>query len=202
MKPLSFAGDDRRIDASETVTLDGFAYDEDGTITTYTWSQLEGPTVALSEPSTASASFTMPVLQPNEALLFELTVSDDRGASASDSVSIGRITEVSFYKVIEAVSDKKGEIFVSGIHKPGVNDPRIVVYKKGYIAWRGDTIFPGYEERWPPFKWRDGYVFELEHFKPEYSHEDHVSFLRGSNSAPMSGLLNEAFRWEALLKYR
>jgi len=98
------------------------------------------------------------------------------------------------YKVVEAVSDKKGEIFVPGIHKPGVDDPRIVVYEKGYVAWRGDTIFPGYEERLPPFKWRDGYVFELEHFKPEYSHRDHLSFISSgySSGVPSNGLFVRA----------
>ncbi len=102
------------------------------------------------------------------------------------------------YKVVEKVSDENGRMTVPGVFKFGVNEPKIVVYKKGYVAWRQDYIFPDYRER-SDFKWRDGYVFELERFKPEYSHEDHVSFLDGSNSSYTSGMLSDAYRWEALL---
>ncbi len=105
------------------------------------------------------------------------------------------------YKVVEKVSDENGRMTVPGVYKVGVDAPSVVVYKKGYVAWQHDFIFPDYKKR-TDFRWRDGYVFELELFKPEYSHEGHVRFLRNSNSSPISGLLNEAFRWEALLKYK
>ncbi len=105
------------------------------------------------------------------------------------------------YKVVEVVSDKEGKIRMPGLFKSFVDRPWVVVYKKGYVGWRHNRKFPGIEKR-TDFLWRPGYVFELELFKPEYSHEGHVRFLRNSNSSPISGLLNEAFRWEALLKYK
>ncbi|RLC98243.1 MAG: hypothetical protein DRI46_11675, partial [Chloroflexi bacterium] len=94
----------------------------------------------------------------------------------------------SIYKLVELVSDKNGELTIPGVFKLGASKPMLVVYKKGYVAWRNEYIFPSYERR-TNFHWRDGYVFRLEHFKAEYSHKDHVSFLDRSNSSLNMGLL-------------
>jgi len=102
------------------------------------------------------------------------------------------------YKVVEKVSDKNGRMTVPGVFKVGVDEPSVVVYKKGYVAWRHNYVFPDYKTR-TDFKWREGYVFELERFKEKYSYKDHVSFLDGSNSSYTSGILSDAYRWEALL---
>jgi hypothetical protein len=102
------------------------------------------------------------------------------------------------YKVVELVSDENGELTIPGLFKFGVNKPKLVVYKKGYVAWDNEYLFPSYERR-TNFRWRDGYVFKLEHFKAEYSHERHVFFLDTSNSSYTSGLLEDAYLWEALL---
>ena len=102
------------------------------------------------------------------------------------------------YKVVEVVSDENGELTIPGVFKFGVDRPWLIVYKKGYVAWRHNYIFPNYEKR-TDFRWGDDYVFRLERFREEYSRRDHVYFLDASNSSNTTGLLDDAYRWEALL---
>ena len=102
------------------------------------------------------------------------------------------------YKVVEVVSDENGELTIPGLFKFGVNSPVVNVYKKGYVAWNSEDIFPSYEKR-KDFKWRNGYEFRLEHFKSEYSYKKHVFFLDVSNSASGFGLLEKAYLWESAL---
>lgn len=81
------------------------------------------------------------------------------------------------YKVIEVVSNKEGKITIAGnIVNPFVNPPHITVYKKGYVAWNNEYIFPDYKKR-TDFKWKNRYVFRLERFKEGYSLIDHESFI-------------------------
>ena len=101
------------------------------------------------------------------------------------------------FKVIEEPSDKQGNIVIPGFYESGVDDPRLVVYKKGYVAWRHDRTFPGYEQK-PEFKWRNGNVVELEEFvSGKYTHMDHLSFIRGGYSTGVEyGLFKRAWDWE------
>jgi len=104
------------------------------------------------------------------------------------------------YKVVESVSNKDGQMRVEGVTKSGVNKPKVTVYKKGYVAWNSRLIFPDYIYR-KDFRWRDGYVFKLEQFKPEYSHSKHVSFIYSTHSSGAdTGLFSKSWDWEVGLK--
>jgi hypothetical protein len=72
---------------NNTVTVDGSASkDQDGTIATYTWSQTSGPSTAtIASSATASSSITG--LQQG-VYVFTLKVTDNKGASTTDDVSI------------------------------------------------------------------------------------------------------------------
>jgi len=52
---------------------------------------------------------------------------------------------------------------------------RIVAYKKGYVCWSSEKIFPSYERR-KDFSLRNGMVIRLEPFKESYSREEHAEF--------------------------
>ncbi len=73
-----------------SVNLNGASsQDSDGTISSYSWVQTSGsPTVALTGATSTMASFTAPQVTVNTELTFELTVTDNDGASATDSVIV------------------------------------------------------------------------------------------------------------------
>ncbi len=90
--PTANAGPDRTVDSGAAVTLDGSASgDSDGSITTYAWAQTGGNDVSLTDANTAGPTFTAPTLVPGAADVtrtFTLTVTDNDGATATDTVVI------------------------------------------------------------------------------------------------------------------
>lgn len=98
------------------------------------------------------------------------------------------------YKIAEAVTDKDGKFSISEFLRPPVNPPTVVVYKRGYVAWRNNFIFPDYQRR-EGFQWKDNNVIELEHFR-RYSHSRHILFFSGDLSLKASSKLEQACSWE------
>ncbi len=87
--PEAQAGADETVLGGATVFLDGRAsMDPDGRIVRYAWAQTEGRPVTLSGAAAATASFSAPVLENTSVLGFTLTVTDDSGEEARDSVRI------------------------------------------------------------------------------------------------------------------
>ena len=105
------------------------------------------------------------------------------------------------YKVVEVVTDKEGKASIEGVSSPMVSAPRVTIYKKGYVAWNNEYIFPDWKKR-TDFKWVNNYVFKLEKFKPEYSHDKHTTFIHGAildNIAfDKKKSIFGAYRWEEL----
>ncbi|MFK5947606.1 MAG: c-type cytochrome, partial [Methylococcales bacterium] len=86
--PTAVAGTDQNIIGGETVTMQSASSDSDGSITGYSWIQTAGPTVTLTGADTETASFIAPLLEEITELVFDLTVTDNEGGTATDSVSI------------------------------------------------------------------------------------------------------------------
>jgi hypothetical protein len=87
--PVANAGADSSVDEGSAVTLDGSAStDPDGTITAYEWTQTSGTSVTLAGATTDMATFTAPMVVAAETLVFRLTVTDNDGATGTDSVSV------------------------------------------------------------------------------------------------------------------
>lgn len=86
--PSANAGVDQTVNEDSLVNLNGSGADLDGTINSYSWKQLSGTTVTLSNTTSASSSFIAPDIKPDETLIFELTVTDDAGDTAIDTVDI------------------------------------------------------------------------------------------------------------------
>ena len=86
--PQVDAGDDQSTSAGNLVNLLGSASDSDGDIAEVTWQISSGSGVILSGTSTLNTSFVAPSSSSELTLVFQLSVTDDRGASASDTVTI------------------------------------------------------------------------------------------------------------------
>ncbi len=108
------------------------------------------------------------------------------------------------YKVVEMVSDKEGVVTLEeGVLNPLVNPPRVTVYKKGYVAWNNEFIFPDYRER-KDFTWMDGYNFKLEKFKSEYTFSEHTFFIHGAIGTGLieqKRIMMKAIDWEETMAF-
>lgn len=65
---------------------------------------------------------------------------------------------------------------------------RLVVYQRGYVAYRSDRVYPGDERRFD-FVQLDNRI-SLERWNPDLSHSDHLRFIGGG------GVLRKAAAWE------
>ena len=73
------------------VYLDGTdSHDPDGQIVSYKWKQVSGKSVRLKKSKTANAKFKTPKVKrgKSKVLVFELTVTDDKGASNRQQVTV------------------------------------------------------------------------------------------------------------------
>lgn len=86
--PIVNAGADQTVHGNDNVSLLGNASDSDGSISSYLWTQQSGTSVSLQSSNLQSANFIAPMSAKDETLTFELTVTDDVGASSKDIVSI------------------------------------------------------------------------------------------------------------------
>ncbi|MBI3560332.1 MAG: PKD domain-containing protein [Gammaproteobacteria bacterium] len=86
--PTANAGVTQTLQSGSTVTLTGIGTDPDGTIAAFAWTQIAGPTVTLTGANAATASFIAPPVSANTVLGFQLTVTDNQGATGTSTVSI------------------------------------------------------------------------------------------------------------------
>lgn len=87
-KPVADAGSNQTVEENSTATLDGTnSSDAEGDALNYSWVQLSGSSVTLSDSNATQPTFTAPELSADENLVFRLTV-DDGTTSASDEVTV------------------------------------------------------------------------------------------------------------------
>ena len=87
--PVADAGVDQTVNEEVLVQVDAAgSTDGDGSITSTVWSQLTGSLITLSDANAMSPTFVTPSNSAGESLTLELTVTDDKGASDTDTVAI------------------------------------------------------------------------------------------------------------------
>ena len=58
--------------------------DPDGSIASYSWTQIAGPPITLNGADTSAPSFIAPTVSSDTLLKFSLTVKDDKGATSNN----------------------------------------------------------------------------------------------------------------------
>jgi PKD repeat protein len=89
--PVANAGPDQTVSQRSSVVFTGASSsDPDGFIVSYAWRQLSGPAVTLSNTTGVTTQFAAPTVKGGTSLqiVFELTVTDDDGATGTDQIVI------------------------------------------------------------------------------------------------------------------
>jgi hypothetical protein len=89
--PIADAGGDQTVGSRQRVYLDGSgSSDADGLIVKYQWTQVAGRTVSIKNANSAKANFVTPRVRrgTTRTLVFELEVTDDQDATATDQETI------------------------------------------------------------------------------------------------------------------
>ena len=114
--PVANAGPDQTINEGSLVNLDGSASsDPDSDPLIFTWTQTAGPSVTLSDPSSATPIFTAPQVSTSTVLTFQLVVNDGTLDSSPDTVNITvlNVTEgpdlVGTFTQLDLSSGRKGD---------------------------------------------------------------------------------------------
>lgn len=126
--PVADAGGDFGILTGANGVLDASgSSDPENDPLTYNWTQLSGNiTINLSDPTDAAPTFTAPGVTQDEAVTFELTVTDDRGDFSTDTATI--TVEVNVAPVADAGPDlglmwnEAGQLDGTASHDPNTGD--------------------------------------------------------------------------------
>ncbi len=86
--PTANAGVDQSVDEGTTGNLSATGADTDGTILSFSWQQESGTAVTITNANMANASFVAPMVAASEDLIFQVTVTDDDGATGSDTITV------------------------------------------------------------------------------------------------------------------
>lgn len=146
-QPVADAGPDTLAFEFETVQLDGTAsFDPDGDpIVSYQWTQIDGPPVQLSDPTSSTPTFQAPPVSEATFFTFSLVVSD--GVNTSDEDLVDVLVDVGLEAtVIGQVLDGSGNPVVGALvrvvrEEDGSEAPEVETDGAGFFNVQG--VRPG-----------------------------------------------------------
>lgn len=93
--PTANAGAAQTVNEGAVVSLTGSGSDPDGgAIVSYAWTQTSGPTVTLSSTTVTNPTFTAPQVSADTVLTFQLTVTDNNGATSAPAATTVTVKNV------------------------------------------------------------------------------------------------------------
>ncbi|MHB8634625.1 MAG: PKD domain-containing protein, partial [Thermoplasmatota archaeon] len=109
--PTAHAGAPADVATATTVTLDASgSTDPDGDTLQYLWTQVQGPSVALSDAHAVAPTFVAPMTLSQTRLVFQVDVQDGHGGDGADRVVV---------TVRQAVAPEGFSFAVGGLSQPG-----------------------------------------------------------------------------------
>jgi chitinase len=82
------AAPNQRVDAGARVELMGSGWSTEGRVVRFAWAQVDGPRVRLRNANRSTASFIAPKVTRTTVLKFRLTVTDIRGGTDSNIMTV------------------------------------------------------------------------------------------------------------------
>ncbi len=74
--------------AGEFVSIQGHAYDTDSLMLSYSWQQVSGPVISISDSQSAKITFVAPYVTTQSEIVLQLTVSDGRNETVVETTVI------------------------------------------------------------------------------------------------------------------
>ena len=105
-KPTVSISSDAEVTEGSDLTVTATAADSDGSIASYAWKYISGPQVTLQGASEKQVSFTAPEIETDQQLVLEVTVTDDKGATATAEVTINIKRKVLSVTITGIVTDE------------------------------------------------------------------------------------------------
>jgi hypothetical protein len=81
------------------------------------------------------------------------------------------LTYHKLYKIVETETDKEGSFSLSGVYNPFVDQPSMVIYKKGYVPYRNDKISFENPRLRKKVEWENGKTYRMELLKESHPRE-------------------------------
>ncbi len=107
----------------ETVALRATeSSDSDGSIASFAWRQTGGPAVTVSDADSSAAQFQAPLVAMDTAFSFELTVTDNDGATATAVANVS-VRQAPASQIVEIETTFDGEARAFSIYTPATYSP-------------------------------------------------------------------------------
>jgi hypothetical protein len=140
--PMAKAGSDLQISLpTDTTTLTGAGTDPDGTIASYKWTNISGPV----QPTLASPSKAKTLISnlAEGVYQFELTVTDNSGASAKDTVEVIVLAvPKAFAKVFPNPATSVVNFQIEGATTTSSSTALRIYDNKGILVYQEDFVRP------------------------------------------------------------
>lgn len=147
-RPIADAGENFSVPSGGDGMLDGSgSNDPDGGALTFAWTQLTGPTLVLSSPTTAQPTFTAPVTQQDRFARFQLIVRDsDNRPSVPSAVTVRILAEV----IVDGAPDGSPDAAVSSPDAPMIDQPDAgeTPEATSFVSHGGGCAASGESEAW------------------------------------------------------
>jgi hypothetical protein len=145
LAPIADAGLDQSVNEQSEVTLSGSGTDSDGNVVRYKWAQIAGSSVSLSRTGFWSSTWTRfetPASTAAQTFTFQLTVTDNNGATSTDTVDVTINSGVNTAPTANAGPDQSVNVqTVVTLSGSGTDsDGSVVRYKWAQIAGRSVSL--------------------------------------------------------------